>query len=54
MDADPDQAMKDVILLLNTIVDQFERCLHSQSLNGIVIVTIIKVDLLGAHAVNNL
>ena len=55
VDADPDQTMKDMILLSNTIVDQFEGRLHGQSPNGIIVVTIVEVDLLlGAHAINNL
>ena len=55
MDADLDQAMKDMILLSNLIVDQLERRLHSQSPDGVIVVTIIKVDLLlRAHVVNNL
>ena len=55
MDANTDQAVKDVILLPNTIVNQLERCLHSQSPDSVIVVTIIKVDpFLRAHAVNNL
>ena len=55
MDADMDQVVKDMILLSNMIVDQLERRLQSQSPDGVVVVTIIKVNLLlRAHAVNNL
>ena len=44
-----------MILPMDTIVNQVKRCLHHHSPNGIVIVTIIEVDLLlRMHASNNL
>ena len=55
VDANLDQMMKDVILLLNAVIDQLEGCLHSQSPDGVIIVAVIEVNLVfRMHAINDL